>query len=159
MGVLLAVIYGQHLHRVGSVLAAPVVHWLVLLRSKVFLPRRSEGNHRPGQGRFHPPYGLSLLLLFVVNFLVRPKAEVRRMHHGRASGSVKLHSWIATLDQQGAEAETGRLGVLGLTRRRWFPRPQAHGKRRTRGRIFSDSTHTEVPNFAEGALCDIHHSA
>src|SRR5215212_12029367 len=38
------------------------------------------------------------------------------MHHGRASGSVKLHSWIAALGQQGAEAEPWRLGVLELTR-------------------------------------------
>src|SRR5215218_8451758 len=41
--------------------------------------------------------------------------EVRRIHHGRTSGSVKLHSWISALGQQGTEAEPGRLGVLRLT--------------------------------------------
>src|SRR5919107_1497833 len=41
--------------------------------------------------------------------------ERRRIYHGRTSGSVKVHSWITVLGQQGTEAETGRLGVLRLT--------------------------------------------
>jgi hypothetical protein len=41
--------------------------------------------------------------------------EVHRTRHRRTSGSVKLHSWVTTLGQQGTEAEPGRLGVLRLT--------------------------------------------
>ena len=41
--------------------------------------------------------------------------EVCRTPHGQSSGTVKLHSWISALGQQGTEAETGWLGVLRLT--------------------------------------------
>jgi hypothetical protein len=39
-----------------------------------------------------------------LNFRELRKAEVRRIHHGRTSGSVKVHSWVTTLSQQGKEA-------------------------------------------------------
>ena len=41
------------------------------------------------------------------NFLELRKAEVQlwRVHHGRTSGPVKLHSWVTTLGQQGTEPD------------------------------------------------------
>jgi hypothetical protein len=73
------------------------------------------------------------------------------MRHGRASGSVKLHSWIAALGQQDAEAEPGRLGVLELTRRRWPSPPQIHRRRRTTVRMLTDSAHPELPYSQMGS--------
>src|SRR5215211_6140671 len=51
------------------------------------------------------------------NFLKLRTREVRREPHRRTSGTVKLHSWVTAIGQQGTEAETRRLGVLGLTYR------------------------------------------
>src|SRR5215204_7783113 len=39
--------------------------------------------------------------------------ELRRIHHGRTSGSVKLHSLVSTLSQQGTEVQGGRSSILG----------------------------------------------
>src|SRR5918994_675304 len=39
--------------------------------------------------------------------------EVRRMHHAPTSGSVKLHSWISALGQQGTEVQDGKSSTLG----------------------------------------------
>src|SRR5215208_3467446 len=50
-----------------------------------------------------------------MNFLELRYGEVRSLHHARTSDNVKLHSWISALGQQGTQAESGRLGVLGLT--------------------------------------------
>src|SRR5215212_5712923 len=69
--------------------------------------------------------------------------------HGRTSAAVELHSLITAFCQHGSESEPGRLGVLGLMRRR----------RRTRGRILSDSTHTEAPNFASCPFCEVRRSS
>jgi hypothetical protein len=72
------------------------------------------------------------------------------------SEAVKLHSPVATLGQQRAKPEAGRLGVLGYTHRHWFPRPQVYRRRMT-VLMLTDSTHTEmsysqmahVANFAQ----------
>src|SRR5687767_15874730 len=48
-----------------------------------------------------------------VNFLERRYGEVRRTHHRRTSGSVKLHSWVTTLGQQGTEVQGGRSSTSG----------------------------------------------
>jgi hypothetical protein len=55
------------------------------------------------------------------NFGELRKAEVRRQPRKRTSGSVKLHSWVTTLGQQGTEpdlrvyAVVHRCEVVGLT--------------------------------------------
>ena len=41
--------------------------------------------------------------------------EVRRTHHRRISGSVKLHSWVTTLGQQGTEPD---LRIYAVVHRR-----------------------------------------
>jgi hypothetical protein len=40
--------------------------------------------------------------------LRKPEVQLWRVHRGRTSGSVKLHSWVTAFGQQGAEAERGR---------------------------------------------------
>src|ERR671910_3664262 len=40
------------------------------------------------------------------------KDEVRRTHHRRTSGSVKLHSWVTTLGQQGTEPDLRTYAVV-----------------------------------------------
>src|SRR5215213_6118134 len=52
-----------------------------------------------------------------VNFRELRKGEVRRTHHRRASGSVKLHSRVTTLGQQGTEVQDGRSSTLGYKSR------------------------------------------
>src|SRR5215211_8336904 len=49
------------------------------------------------------------------NFRELRHGEVRRIHHRRTSGSVKLHSWVTTLGQQGTEVQVGRSSTLGCT--------------------------------------------
>src|SRR5829696_3839672 len=39
------------------------------------------------------------------NFREWRKDQLRRIHHGRTSGSLKLHSWVTTLGQQGTEPD------------------------------------------------------
>jgi hypothetical protein len=43
-----------------------------------------------------------------LNFGELRQCEVRSLHHGRTSGSVKLHSWVTAFGQQGTEVERGR---------------------------------------------------
>src|ERR687890_828697 len=45
------------------------------------------------------------LLEVPANFGELRKGEVRRTHHRRISGSVRLHSWVTTLGQQGTEPD------------------------------------------------------
>jgi hypothetical protein len=41
---------------------------------------------------------------YAPNFLELRTCEVRRMHHGRPAGSLKLHSWVTIISQQDSEA-------------------------------------------------------
>ena len=51
--------------------------------------------------------------LRMTNFVELRKGEVSRMHHAPTSGSVKLHSCVTTLGQQGTEVQGGRSSTLG----------------------------------------------
>src|SRR5215208_4250189 len=55
------------------------------------------------------------LLEMPANFGELRKGEVRRTHHRRISGSVKLHSWVTTLGQQGTEPD---LRIYAVVHRR-----------------------------------------
>jgi hypothetical protein len=50
----------------------------------------------------------------VLNFGERRTREVRREPHRRASGSVKLHSWVTALGQQGTKTYAEYFCVFGL---------------------------------------------
>jgi hypothetical protein len=73
---------------------------------------------KPGKSREYPKAAdLSLLRSYAsdwdsANFGELRKGEVRRIHHGRTSGSVKVHSWIITLGQQCTEVQDGRSSTL-----------------------------------------------
>src|ERR687893_305592 len=41
----------------------------------------------------------------------------RRMIYGRTSASLKLHSWVTTLGQQGTEVQDGKSSTLGCMSR------------------------------------------
>ena len=56
--------------------------------------------------------------------------EVLREPDRRTSGSVKLHTWVTALGQQGTKAEPGRLGVFRLTHP-WCARPTGGSHART----------------------------
>jgi hypothetical protein len=56
--------------------------------------------------------GPRLCIMLEVNFRELRKGEVRRIHHGRTSGSVKVHCWVTTLGQQGTEVQDGRSSTL-----------------------------------------------
>src|SRR5215208_1459250 len=45
--------------------------------------------------------------------LRKPEVQLWRVHHGQPSGSVKLHSWVTTLGQQGTEVQSGSSSNLG----------------------------------------------
>src|SRR5919107_1539117 len=49
------------------------------------------------------------------NFVELRHGEVRRTHHRRTSGSVKLHSWVTTLGQQDTEVQDGSSSTLWCT--------------------------------------------
>src|SRR3712207_1516071 len=69
-------------------------------RRKEYGPRRGDRVCLGGRAK-----RLISLLPALVKFRERRKPEVQlwRVHHGRTSGSVELHSWVATLGQQGTE--------------------------------------------------------
>src|SRR5215210_7493340 len=54
---------------------------------------------------------------YKANFVELRLDEVRRIHHGRNSDSVKLHSWLTTLGQQGTEVQSGSSSNLGCMSR------------------------------------------
>jgi hypothetical protein len=78
---------------------------------------RLQAHHTPLWGQVYHSNGLSLRLLRrclrITNFLELRKAEVRRTHHRGTSGSVKVHSWVTTLGQQGTEVQNRRSSTLG----------------------------------------------
>jgi hypothetical protein len=103
-----------------------------LIYSSLLLPstRKRPEPESPGPS-FSWPYSRTSWNRIRVNFLELRSCEVRRMHPGRTSGSVKLHSWITALGQQGTEAEPGRLGDLRLM----YPRCASRAHRSAHPRL------------------------